>query len=919
MRSVGLMLCALWLWGLPGEAQEMQETHYQIEAKLDTEAHTLVATQTLNYPNDGSVPLQAITFWLAPNAGRSPNPELDPVIVDAGYWNGFDPAWLKITEVTDGEGNALDWRYQTGPASLQTYSLEQNLLRVTLSQALEPGQSVVVRLKFETKFPNVISPDQGYHGLRYTWRFGWNPVAVPATELIEGEYLSDARPYYPQVYPAALYDLKLTVPSGYDVASGLNVEQLATQTESKTLRLSSDVPVRSIPLSLSPNFRRYTLPGSATPITVYYGPGEEAAARQIATYAADVLQAYSARWGAYGYPALTLVSSWRPGLFGMAADGIVILGNGAFREKDLTVAGMADRVLEHLVAHEIAHMWWGIGVGADFNAENFLSEAFAEYLSITYFEGKYGADGPNLVRLERQGLFESVVESQLGFLNLRQHFSELPYLVAFRDRFDEALVKPQKVLKYLNTNQERIYNKGYLVLRALGGLIGPDKMDALLLLAHQRFNHRLLDAKGLQALAEEVSGQNLDDFFADWVYGTASIDYAIEAVKVKKGDDGRYTTLVTLTRSGSGRLPVQLVLVTQDGEQLEQTWKPQSDSATLSFVTSVPLKEVQLDPHSWTPDTARINNYYPTRLRIIPDGKVDVPLDAYLIRADPVNRTVEGGYVLDYRWLVADGLVAFIFNHGRGNTVDGALTINEQILAEFGWNLTLFDHPAVGVTGQYWEPNQRLRLFISRQLDFEQEPVNFAGVLYSNSELLRGRTVYRVNVLGDPFSFGRLSASAISQSLLWPHVTLDAQLKLGYSVGALPDFLSFTLSEFNSFYAQTEHGKQKRFFPGRFKGFARLSVDFPLKRELSYSLAGLALVRQTWGNVYLAAGQTSDTLTALDPEAINLEAGFAATASGQMLGGLFSFSVTGGVAVALSEDPETRRLVPYFGFDVPFL
>lgn len=921
MRVLGLLLWSV-LWVFSVSAQEIQDARYQIEVVLDAESHTLAGTQRMTYPNDSNVPLASLYFILAPNADRQPNPNLDPVLVDAAYWHGFDPAWLEIKAVFDDAGNALDWSYEDGPQTFQTYSLAQNLLRVELSGTLDPGNSTTVSIDFETKFPNRTSPDASYHEGGYTWRFAWNPVAVPATELLDGDYLSPQRPYYRSIYPAALYELTLTVPLEFEVASGMNVQEQIDQDDeagTKTLLLQSEVPVRSVALSMGPKLKRYTLPQQKTPITVYYWPGEEAAARQIATYAVEVLEAYSARWGAYGYKQLTIVSSWASGLFGMAADGIVFLGNSAFSEKDLTVAGMADRIVEYVLAHEIAHQWWGIGVGTDFNAENFISEAFAEYLSITYFEDKYGGEQPNVIQIERQGLFESIVSSQLGYLNLRQHFSELPYLNLVRNRFDEALVKPQQDVESLNTTSTRVYNKGYLVLRALAGLIGVDVMDTVLLQAYQRFNHRLFDAAALQTLAEEISAQDLSAFFADWVYGEAFVDYVIEAVDTEKMEDGQYRIDVTLKRLGQGNLPVQVVLVTQDDEEIQKTWRPGSDGELLTFIAASPLKEIQVDPHSWTPDIARINNYFPTRLRIIPDGEMDVPLDAYLIRFDPLSQTVEGGFVLDYRWLLADGLVALVVNQGRGNTIDGALFIGEEILAEFGWNLTRYEHPNIGFTGQYWEPAHQLRLSLSRRLDFDERPINFAGISYSYSQLLTARTLYRLQAISDPFSFTRLSAVAINQTLLWPNITLQVQAQLGYSVGELPEFLYFTLAELNAFYDYEGTQKKKRTFPGRLKGFLRLDVNFPIRREMAYNVAGLALVRQSRGTLYVAAGETWDELENLSLDRAKIEAGFEATVSGQMFGGLLQFNVTAGLAMPLSVAGDQRVFEPYFRLNIPFL
>ena len=459
------------------------------------------------------------------------------------------------------------------------------------------------------------------------------------------------------------------------------------------------------------------------------------------------------------------------------------------------------------------------------------------------------------------------------------------------------------------------------MLRALAGVIGQDMMDDVLLQAYERFNHQQFNTKAFQALAEEVSGQTLDTFFEDWVYGEVVVDYAVEAVSAELNDDGGYHIEVELSREGEGRLPVDVVVLTEDGERIKQRWDPEVDSPFLTFDTDAPLVEVQVDPGNWTPDMARINNYYPTRLRIIADGEADVPLDAYLIRFDPVSRILEGGFVLDYRWLLADGLLAFVFNQGRGNTIDGALLVGEEVLAEFGWNLTHYLNPDLGLEGKYWEPSHQLRLSISRRLDFDASPVNYLGLNYTFSQLITSRHLFQISALTDPFSFYRLSGTGLYQHLLWANTTLDMQAQFGYSDGELPNFLRFNLLELNGFYEYSNPPqRQKISFPGLYKASGRISATFPMRRDMVYSVAGLAMVRQITGQAYLAGGHTWDEWDQFDVNYAKVEAGFEATVSGQTFGGLLGFNITAGFAIPLMGFDEARGFLmePYFRFNIPF-
>ena len=125
-----------------------------------------------------------------------------------------------IETVVDEAGDELTWEYEAGPVIFQRYSLKNALLRVDLPTDLQPGQSITLSMTFETKFPESLSSDESVHRNFYTWRFDWNPIAIPTADLIDGTYFSDQRPYYERIFPASLYSLTLTVPSNFTVVTG---------------------------------------------------------------------------------------------------------------------------------------------------------------------------------------------------------------------------------------------------------------------------------------------------------------------------------------------------------------------------------------------------------------------------------------------------------------------------------------------------------------------------------------------------------------------------------------------------------------------------------------------------------------------------------------------------------------------------
>lgn len=878
---------------------------YVLKVTLDPEDRTISGTATIDYTNDAATELSNLYFLLMPNYSREPNPHLAPAVLDSSYWSGFDPAWMKVFTVRTLTGATLAFTLERGPDWFQTYSLDETLLRIELPQPLAPGETVTVVIEFETKFPHITGPDEGFHNGIFTWRFGWSPIPVPASELRDGRYIAP-RPYYKFLMPTALYELELTLPDEYVVAAGAD-----HQTETphpalkghKIVRVTSDVPVRSIPVSIGEKFKKYELK-EEIPIIVYYRPGHEANARLLATYASEILGYYQVHFGLYDYNRLVLVESSSDGYFGMAADGFIILGSSFFFEKDLGVAGMLDRLTEYILAHEIAHNWWGIGIGADLNAENFLSEAFSEYLSITYFEEKYGEFGPNLIQMERSGLLEKFIQSQLGYLNLRRHLSELPYVLAHKDRFDEAIIKPQQDVRYLNYSAVRLYNKGYLVLRALRGLLGHEMMNQILQTAHARWAHKFITVSDFENLVQETAGKDLSEFFAAWLHRDDDpalyLDYSVTGFETKPlelpkdapKDADRYSVRVFLERKGPIHMPVTVVAVSELDEEYTYIYEGDKPSEVWEFRSKHPIKEVRVDPQEVTPDVNRLNNYFPQRTRVITNGDNDLPLDAYLVRLNPLGQTIEIGFLNDYRLIFANGYVGGWLNLGRGTVASAVVALAGTDIfgvAQLSWQT--FAQPNIGYRGTYWVPQEQFALTVARLLDAPNGPsgplvpVVFAGFDYQRSDLLKNLYIVGVS-LRQGLDFTQLSLQGITRIRLWPNVYLDVAGDVGLGFNTEGSF-RFNLSELRSFQGTTGFP-----FTNRFRWLSYAEINFPLQREMGYNLFNLALLHEIDQAVYVVAARTAPTFdTWLGTEGTKIEAGLEFRLHGSSIGGLLPFTL----------------------------
>ena len=605
-------------------------SHYKLEVELVDFERIIQGTATVDYINRSSNPLEEVYFRLPANLGRKPNPKMAKLWNDSGYLRGFEPSWTEIARVTDGLGSELGFAYEDALPIFQTYSLERGFVKVTLPRVLMPGERTTLVLHFRTKVPARLG-DEGYSDGVYVWRFGWYPLE---REITDGNWDQGTRD------PVATYELAFKVPMGFQVlAGGLQVQRQVVGLGWEFV--GSSKRQRSLPIMISSQHTVSQLEGDGITISSHFLPGHNRVGALLPKLAARIIRDYQEHYGPYPYKELIIAEHSATGV-GMAADGVVLLPTDVYKYQDLVIPGLYDRLVEGLLAHEIAHHYWGIGIGMDLEAENWLSEGFAEYLSISYFERCYGADGHNLFD-GRDPLLSELMRYYFGKQNYREK-NEWGYLSSYRMSMDEAVVKPWHEVQYLNTTTNRIYQKGYLILRALEDLVGLEEMETILQTAYSEYGQNpAMSVADLQRVAQQITGQDLKPYFQSWLYSDDGwVDYAVSSFQSKPQGDSWQTEAV-VTRKGDNVQPVTVLARCQDGTVHEQRWPADRGQETLSFTTHSQVVQVEIDPGKMLPDIDRLNNTKPRKVAWTPHN--DISLDSYVMRYFPgiVPGTVLGG------------------------------------------------------------------------------------------------------------------------------------------------------------------------------------------------------------------------------------------------------------------------------------
>lgn len=150
---------------------------------------------------------------------------------------------------------------------------------------------------------------------------------------------------------------------------------------------------------------------------------------------------------------------------------------------------------DKIVAHELAHHWFGNYVTCESWANLTMNEGFANYAEYLWLEHKYGKEEADFHRAqELSGYLEDVQEKGAR------------HLIRFYYEDEQEMFDPHS------------YNKGGLVLHHLRNILGDEVFFAGVKLFLAQNALKPVEAHHLRLAMEEVSGKDLNWFFNQWFF-----------------------------------------------------------------------------------------------------------------------------------------------------------------------------------------------------------------------------------------------------------------------------------------------------------------------------------------------------------------------------------------------------------------
>ncbi len=403
-------------------------------------------------------------------------------------------------------------------------------------------------------------------------------AGIPADGLIIGKNKFGHRSFFGDNWPdrahqwlpcndhpadKATVSFRVTAPAAYKViANGRKILELS---DGKGMAVteweeSARIPAKVMVMGLA-NFSIDSLGTiDGIPVSAWTYPQDRDKGKEDMSQAVEILPFFIKTIGPYPFEKLANVQSTT--IFGgMENAGCIFYDENAVK---------GGRSMENLLAHEIAHQWFGNGITEKSWADFWLSEGFATYFADLYVESRHGVDSARRLLAQQR-------ESVIGF---------------YRKQPKKAVIDSLETNKMalLNANS---YQKGAWVLHMLRQRMGDDHFNKLIKTYYAGYGGGNAGTEDFRRAAEETCACSLKDFFDQWLYRPGHPQMEIRWKSSKK----EVSITVIQQQDGPFKFPLRLRL--KNGSRFTTVDIEQTGAASNTIVRPrFRVKELVVDPNT---------------------------------------------------------------------------------------------------------------------------------------------------------------------------------------------------------------------------------------------------------------------------------------------------------------------------------
>jgi aminopeptidase N len=458
---------------------------------------------------------------------------------------------VQINPVRDGverltlDAVSLQIQAVTVGTAPQDFDYDGEQLHIRLQQPTQAGEVITLQIAYRAEQPQrgiyFIGPDEHYPD---------KPVQV----WTQGED-EDSRFWFPCFdYPGQLStsEIRVRVPKQYQAISN---GELADTLEEGDFKIYHWVQKQVHPSYLMAlavgDFDVIQDQWQGKPVTYYVEKGRKDDAQRTMGKTPQMIEFFSQQYGyAYAFPKYAQVCAADFIFGGMENTSCTILTDRCLLDER---AALDNRNSESLVAHELAHQWFGDLLVINHWSHAWVKEGMATYSEVMWTEREYGAEEAAYYRLGE----------------MRSYLSE------DRSRYRRPMVT-HVYREAIELYDRHIYEKGACVYHMIRMELGDDLFWRAIHNFVQTHAHQTVETIDLIRAIERTTGRNLRFLFDQYVFRGGHPDYkvayswdgdsnlakvTVTQTQVKDGDTSSTSGLFDL------KIPIGFGYVSQEGDR----------------------------------------------------------------------------------------------------------------------------------------------------------------------------------------------------------------------------------------------------------------------------------------------------------------------------------------------------------------
>jgi aminopeptidase N len=378
----------------------------------------------------------------------------------------------------------------------QKYSYDGKQISIALTTALTIGQSVTIEIAYKLD-----KPDRGLYFIYPTEHEPNKPVQV----WTQGED-EDSRYWFPCFdYPGQLAssEIRVEVPSSFTAVSNGSLSSVTDQPNSKIYHwIQTEVhPTYLMTLAVG-EFSEIRDEWNGKDITYYVEKGKEDSARLTMGKTPRMVEFFSQTYGyPYAYPKYAQVCVDDFIFGGMENTSTTLLTDRCLLDERAAIDNLR---AETLVAHELAHQWFGDLVVIKHWSHAWIKEGAATYAEVLWLTHEYSSD--------------------LGRYYWLGQARE--YLDEDSSRYRRPLVT-HVYREAIELYDRHIYEKGSCVYHMMRVELGDELFFKTIATFLKDNAHNTVETIDLLRAVEKTTGRNLTFLFDQYVYRGGHPDYKV--------------------------------------------------------------------------------------------------------------------------------------------------------------------------------------------------------------------------------------------------------------------------------------------------------------------------------------------------------------------------------------------------------